>query len=140
MAAARCSKEMKSSVRFRPVKPQSVSDPTQPVAAGFRRTVADPRGVKIARVFQAPFLKQYAIVVGRGNGNVEIVDVTKRGGQLPQAGVIQGTGGARAVDLEYMPLDRLVGLNGRPLKDVSHEGARLFTRKEIVRILRAEVR
>ncbi|MHC4959060.1 MAG: hypothetical protein ACYTGN_11870 [Planctomycetota bacterium] len=117
-----------------------VGDPTRPMVTGNRQTVTDPRDVKIARVFQAPFLKQYAIVVGRGNGNVEICDVTNRGGQIPQAGVIDGTGGARGIDLEYMPLDRLVGLDGNPLKDVSHAGARLFTRKEIVRILRAEVR
>ena len=117
-----------------------VSDPTRLVFAGTRRTVSDPRAVRVARVFQAPFLKQYAIVVGRGNGNVEIVDVTGRGGQLPQAGVVNGTGGARGIDLEGMPLDRLVGFDGKPLKDVSHEGARLFNRKEIARILRAEVR
>jgi hypothetical protein len=39
-----------------------------------------------------------------------------------------------------MPLDRLVGFDGTPLKDVSHEGARLFSRREIERILRAEVK
>ena len=64
----------------------------------------------------------------------------RRGGPFPQAGVVDGTGGARGIDLEGMPLDRLVGFDGKPLKDVSHEGARLFTRAEIVRILRAEVK
>ena len=117
-----------------------VGDPTRPRITGTRRTVNDPRAVRIARVFQAPFLKQYAIVAGRGGGNVEIVDVTNRSGPFPQAGVVDGTGGARGIDLEGMPLDRLVGFDGKPLKDVSHEGARLFTRAEIVRILRAEVK
>ena len=37
-------------------------------------------------------------------------------------------------------VDRLVGFDGAPLKDVSHAGARYFTRKEIERILRTEVR
>jgi len=117
-----------------------VTYPLQPAVVGARRTVDDPRGVKIARVYQAPFLKQFAIVAGRGRGNVEICDVTARVRAIPQAGVVDGTGRALGVDIEFMPLDRLVGFDGRPLKDVSHEGARLFTRKEIVRILRAEVK
>jgi hypothetical protein len=117
-----------------------VSDVEAPALVGSRRTVNDPRGVRIARVYQAPFLKQYAVVVGRGNGNVEICDVTARERRIPQAGVVGGTGPAVGVDLESMPLDRLVGFDGRPLKDVSHVRSRLFTRKEIIRILRAEVR
>jgi len=39
-----------------------------------------------------------------------------------------------------MPLDRLVGIDGNPLKDVSHPGARYRGKKEIERILRAEIR
>jgi len=117
-----------------------VSDPTRPTRTALRRTVTDPRGVRIARVYQAPFLKQFAIVVGRGQGDVEICDVTKRDGQIPQAGVVRGVGPARGIDIEGMPLDRLVGFDGVPLKDVSHPGSRLLTMKEIVRILRAEVK
>lgn len=111
-----------------------------PVIVATRRTVSDPRGVRIARVYQAPFLKQFAVVVGRGNGNVEICDVTERTGRIPQAGVIDGTGPAVGVDLEFMPLDRLVGFDGRRLKDVSHVNSRLLSRSEIIRILRAEVK
>jgi hypothetical protein len=96
--------------------------------------------VEIASVFQAPFLKQFAIVAGRGNGNVEIVDVTARVAALPQAGLLEAAGRATGIDLETFPLDRLVSFEGRPLKDVSHPGARLFTRSEIERILHAEVR
>ena len=117
-----------------------VSFPEAPLVAGTRRTVDDPRAVKVARVFQTPFLKQYAVVAGRGNGNVEICDVTNRGGQIPQAAGPDGPGAAPGLDLEVLPLDRLVGFDGRPLKDVSHEGSRLFTRKEIARILRAEMK
>ncbi|MCZ6785927.1 MAG: hypothetical protein O7E54_02060 [Planctomycetota bacterium] len=116
-----------------------VTNPLAPQPVGQRRTVNDPRAVRIARVFQAPFLKQYAIVVGRGRGDVEIADVTGRGA-LPQAGVVAGVGPSIAVDCESMPLDRLIGFDGKPLKDVSHEGARFFTMDEIARILRAEVR
>ena len=61
-------------------------------------------------------------------------------GQLPQVGVVPGVGPTVGLDYEYMPLDRLIGFDGKPLKDVSHEGARLFTREEISRILTAEVR
>ena len=117
-----------------------VTLPDTPAAVGRRRTVDDPRAIRIARVFQAPFLKLYAVVAGRGQGDVEIADVTGRLGEIPQAGLVEGVGPATALDLEVMPLDRLVGFDGKPLKDVSHEGARLFTRDEIARILRAEVR
>ena len=105
------------------------------IAAGF-----SPRAVRIASVYQAPFLKQFAIVAGRGAGNLEIVDVTGREPQLPLAGVVEAVGRATGVDVESFPLDRLVGFDGKPLKDVSHPGARLFSRSEIERILHAEVR
>jgi len=114
--------------------------PEAPFITGARGTVDDPRAVRIASVFQAPFLKQFAIVAGRGAGNVEIVDVTARVEALPQAGLVEAAGRATGVDLECFPLDRLVGFNGQPLKDVSHPGARLLTRPEIQRILHAEVR
>lgn len=117
-----------------------VSVPATPVVAGSRRTVDDPRGVRIARVYQPPFLKQFAVVAGRGRGNVEICDVTARVGQIPQAGVVDGTGRVVGIDLESMPLDRLVGFDGKPLKDVSHPKSRLLTKKEITRILRVEER
>jgi len=117
-----------------------VSVPDAPELAGSRRTVDDPRAVRIACVFQAPFLKQFAIVAGRGRGNVEIVDVTARVPSLPQAGVVDAPGRSTGVDIESFPLDRLVGFDGRPLKDVSHPGARLLTRREIERILHTEVR
>jgi len=117
-----------------------VTRPDRAVYAGTRRTVNDPRGVRIARVYQAPFLKQYAIVAGRGQGDVEISDVTPRGGQIAQVALIAGVGRSYGLDIETMPLDRLVGIDGKPLKDVSHPGARYFTRKEIERILRTEVR
>jgi len=117
-----------------------VSHVEMPQIVGTRGTVNDPRGVRVARVYQAPFLKQFAVVVGRGNGNVEICDVSGRDTRIPQAGVIDGTGPAVGVDLETMPLDRLVGFDGRRLKDVSHPRSRLLSRSEIIRILRAEVK
>jgi hypothetical protein len=117
-----------------------VGVPEAPQLVGSRGTVDDPRAVRIASVFQAPFLKQFAIVAGRGAGNVEIVDVTARVAQLPQAGLVEAAGRATGVDVESFPLDRLVGFDGKPLKDVSHPGARLLSRSEIERILHAEVR
>jgi len=117
-----------------------VSNPEAPVLAGTRRTVMDPRGVEIASVFQPPFLKQYAVVAGRGGGYVEIVDVTERRRELPRVALVEGTGPVAGVDLEVMPLDRLVGFDGKPLKDVSHPGSRLLTRKEMIRILSVEER
>ncbi|MHC4955690.1 MAG: hypothetical protein ACYTGZ_17705 [Planctomycetota bacterium] len=117
-----------------------VTRPDRATLAGTRRTVNDPRGVRIARVYQPPFLKQYAIIAGRGQGDVEIADVTPRQGQIAQVALIAGVGRSYGIDIEMMPLDRLTGIDGKPLKDVSHLGARYLTRKEIERILRAEVR
>jgi hypothetical protein len=117
-----------------------VTRPGKAAVVGSRRTVNDPRGVRIARVFQTPFLKFYAIVAGRGQGDVEIADVTPRQRQIAQVALIAGVGPSYGIDVETMPLDRLVGFDGAPLKDVSHAGARYFTRKEIERILRTEVR
>ena len=55
-------------------------------------------------------------------------------------GTITGTGPVVGLDLESFPLDRLVGFDGEPLKDVSHPKSRLLTKKEIARILRVEER
>jgi len=117
-----------------------VTFPDRMVVVGRRRTVNDPRAVRVARVFQTPFLKFFAVVAGRGQGDVEVADVTPRTGEIRQVALIDGVGPSAGLDLEVMPLDRLVGFDGKPLKDVSHEGARYFTRKEIERILRTEVR
>ena len=106
-----------------------VTRPDRAAVVGSRRTVNDPRAVRIARVYQPPFLKQYAIVAGRGQGDVEIADVTDRQQrQIPQTAIIAGVGRSYGLDIEVMPLDRLVGIDGKPLKDVSHPGARYFTR------------
>ncbi|MEM8883725.1 MAG: hypothetical protein AAGD14_06650 [Planctomycetota bacterium] len=117
-----------------------VTQPDRATIAGTRQTVNDPRSVRIARVYQTPFLKLYAVVGGRGNGGVEISDVTPRQPQIQQVALLNGVGPTYGIDLETMPLDRLVGFDGKPLKDVSHEGARYLTRREIERILRAELR
>jgi hypothetical protein len=117
-----------------------VTRPDKATVVGSRRTVNDPRGVRIARVFQTPFLKFYAVVAGRGQGDVEVADVTPRQRQIAQVALIAGVGPSYGIDVETMPLDRLVGFDGAPLKDVSHAGARYFTRTEIERILRTEVR
>ncbi len=116
-----------------------VTDPEQIRLTGRRRTVTDPRGVRIARVYQPPFLKQFAIVAGRANDSVEITDVSDRS-NLTAAGVVEGTGRVVGVDIESFPLDRLVGLDDKPLKDVSHPRSRYLTRKEIERILRVELK
>jgi hypothetical protein len=42
--------------------------------------------------------------------------------------------------VEEFPLDRLVDARGKPLKDISHEGARYLSPEEIRRVLSAPVR
>ena len=72
------------------------------------------------------------IVQAKGPGAVALITGEER--------IQPPTARFHVATVEAMPLDRLVGFDGRPLKDVSHVRSRLLTRKEIIRILRAEVK
>jgi len=117
-----------------------ITDPDHPALAGSRGTVNSPKGVEIARILQPPFLKQFAVVAGRGRGNVEICDVTARIKAIPRTALLPAAGAAAGVDLEVFDLDRLVGFDGKPLKDIPQAGARFFSRKEIARLLAVKVK
>jgi hypothetical protein len=94
------------------------------------------RSLKILRVYTPPFLQSFAVVAGAAG--LHLVEITR-----PAEPVLRATvpfPGAVATDAEEFPLDRMIDSRGRPLKDVSHEGARYLTAEEIRRILTAPIR
>ncbi len=94
------------------------------------------RSLKVIRAYNPPFLQSFVLVAAAGG--LEILEVSR-----PSEPVSRGTvaipGTARA-DAEEFPLDRMIDFRGRPLKDVSHEGARYLDPEELRRVLTAPVR
>jgi len=77
------------------------------------------------------------VLVGGATG-LEIVEVTRPSEPVSRGAVsIPGTAAAA---MEEFPLDRMIDSRGKPLKDVSHEGARYLNAEELRRVLTAPVR
>jgi hypothetical protein len=110
-------------------------EPERPVAGAVRLPGGETSLVPL-RAYNPPFLQTHLAIVGPAG--THFVEVT-RPGEPVLRGTVPGVGLA-GVAVEEFPLDRMVDARGRPLKDVSHEGARHFTRDEAIRILRAPVR
>src|SRR5207253_7329737 len=91
------------------------------------------RSIGVARVFSPPFLQTCVLAVGREG--TQIVDVTKPDQPKVVASLREPVSGYR-VELEEFPLDRTVDADGRPIMDVSHEGARWLDHDELERVLR----
>jgi hypothetical protein len=101
-----------------------------PLAAG------GARAVRVVRAYNPPFLQSYALVATAAG--IEIVEVTR-----PSEPASRGTvaiPGSSALAAEEFPLDRMIDSRARPLKDVSHEGARYLDAAELRRVLTAPVR
>lgn len=113
-----------------------ITDPARPKVIGATNIGPLPADVRVMNLFNPPFLQTFLLVAG--GDRIEIVDASKSDG-LEVVGQFGGMSGARSVALESMPLDRLVDESGRAWKDISHEGARYFSRLEIDKILRAPV-
>jgi len=110
-----------------------ITDPENPRPVSQRPIQTGPEHVALARVYNPPFVQTFAFVSGpRG---VFPVDVSRSAQPevLPRLPAIPG---GRALAAEEFPFDRLVDEDGRPLKDISHEGARFFTRGERMGLLR----
>lgn len=113
------------------------TNPFQPRLIGNARVSSDCRNVSLMHVFNAPFLQTYAVVTS--GSLVEIVDVTKSEEPVG-VGQFAGLRGAGVSVVESFPLDRLVDESGAWQKDISHDGSRFFSRQEIDKILRADVK
>lgn len=113
-----------------------VTDPRRPQPVGDARIGPAPADVQLMHLYNPPFLQSYAFIAG---GNViEMVDVSKS--KNPEGvGQFGGLLGAGSIAVEAMPLDRLVDEAGSPVKDISHDASRFFSRQEIDKILRVSV-
>jgi hypothetical protein len=69
---------------------------------------------------------------------VQLVDLTRPSRPEVVASVANVPLG-RDADVEEFPLDRAVDADGRPILDVSHEGARWLDRSEYHRVLGAPI-
>lgn len=114
-----------------------VTDPYAPKVVGNARLSSDCRNVSLMHIYNPPFLQTYAVVTS--GSLVEIVDVSK---SAEPVGVAQFAGmrGACASVVESFPLDRLVDESGAWQKDISHDQSRFFSRQEIDKILRVDVK
>ncbi len=92
--------------------------------------------LRLHRAFNPPFLQTYA-VVGTAAG-VRFFEVTRPADPVDR-GIVAVPGGG-LLSAEEFPLDRMMDSRGRPLKDVSHEGARYLDAEEARRVLTAPVR
>lgn len=112
-----------------------VLDVTDPVSPSFRGSVRlrnQTRSISVARVYNPPFLQTY--VVTAGALGTQIVDVSKPD-QPAIAATLNFPLAAFAVELEEFPLDRTMDADGKPVMDVSHEGARWLDQQEFSRVI-----
>jgi hypothetical protein len=109
-----------------------VTDAAQPKFAGTVGLRAQTRSIRVARVYNPPFLQTF--VVATGQAGTQIVDVSKPDDPKVVASINQPLGGY-VLDLEEFPLDKTVDADGKPIMDVSHEGARWLDRAEFERVL-----
>jgi hypothetical protein len=115
-----------------------VSDPGGPGMAGPAIGVpgAGARSVSVLRAYNPPFLQTHLAITGAAG--LHLAEIT-RPGEPALRGTVAAVGLTGAA-IEEFPLDRLVDARGKPLKDVSHEGARYLDAEEIRRVLTAPVR
>jgi hypothetical protein len=117
----------------------NVRNPDQPqLPRGERARVYGAMGrLRVARFYNAPFLKHFVCAVGAGQSAGTLVDVSKALTQVPVQGGLGRLNGVRDLCFEEMAFDRMIDEDGAPLKDQSHGGkTRWFTRDEILRLLR----
>jgi hypothetical protein len=109
-----------------------VTDAGAPKFSGAVDLRAGTRSIRVARVYNPPFLQTF--VLATGQLGTQIVDVSKPDKPTIVASLNQPLAGY-ALDLEEFPLDRTVDADGKPIMDVSHEGARWLDREELERVL-----
>jgi hypothetical protein len=115
-----------------------VTDPARPQPRGrVKLPNGDLRALRLAHVYNPPFVQSFVLTAGQRAG--VIVDVSRSEGQLTVVGRVGGEQMREftSVAVEEMAFDRLVDWDGRPEKDISHPGARYFSREEALRLLRA---
>ena len=109
-----------------------LSEPTAPRLLGGVDIRAGSRALRVVRLYNPPFVQTYVITADPGG--LQILDVTRPSAPT-LAGNIAGVVLTTDVDVEEFPLDRAVDADGKPILDVSHEGARWASQDEFLRIL-----
>jgi hypothetical protein len=109
-----------------------VTDPVHPKFKGSTDLRRGTQSLRVARVYNPPFLQTF--VVTAGTLGTQIVDVSKPDKPAVVASINQPQAGF-VLDLEEFPLDRTVDGDGKPIMDVSHEGARWLDREEFDRVM-----
>ena len=118
-----------------------VSDPTRVPETREQRTFAAAGNASEELTvvdFYNPPIRQRMLFVA-GEAGVYLSDATLSS-EPRQLGVVPGLQAAYAVAVEEFPLDRMIDEQGRPLKDISHEGSRWLRRGEIERLLGVDAR
>lgn len=114
----------------------NVSVPTAPQPVTLLATAAPVLDLLVANAFEPPLNKDY-VYAALGAQGLAIVDASSVAAPVVVATLPFAAG--RGLDLERVRLDRLADEDGQQIKDVSHDGARAFSREEMQRILDAAV-
>ncbi|MEK7485096.1 MAG: hypothetical protein AABZ60_12280, partial [Planctomycetota bacterium] len=111
-----------------------ITDPGQPQIIGRTEPInsRNLRDVKLAKVYNAPFLTTYAFLSHQEG--VTIVNVTKSATPETITTVLDRVPCTTTL-LEEMPLDQMISTDGEPLKDISHPDTRYLTQEEIAKLL-----
>ena len=110
-----------------------ISDPENPKRLDSERLESGAAKVALLSCYNAPFLQRFAVIAGRAGAVA--VDLSRSDKAEVLGPVFAENLPVHDVVFESFSFDRMVDESGRQLKDISHEGARFFTKKEVDRLL-----
>lgn len=111
-----------------------VAEPAAPVYVGGSSLRGPTRALRALRVYNPPFVQTF--LLSADSLGMQITDISRPSAPAA-AGDVAVQGGLAALDVEEFPLDRAVDADGKPILDVSHEGARWLSQDEFLRVLNA---
>ena len=109
-----------------------ITDPEKPKLTGDVRTGDGTEWLAPAQFYNPPFLNTTMLAFGSDGVRAVDVGLSKEPTEL---GILPGIFETFAGAVEQFPLDQMVEPDGKPLKDVSHEGSRWLSGAEFARIL-----
>lgn len=125
-----------------------VSNPAAPQVVNAETRLNNwSRDVAVAHVYNPPFLQHFTISAVGAGGDVSEVS---RSNQPNGLGLLAGDNSGlpqnrrseawwRCVVVEDFPLDKMIDEDATALKDISHDGARYVNRKELEKLLGADL-
>jgi hypothetical protein len=123
------------------VRAFDLSDPLRPVAAAGDppRVFGGSGRLFVLRAYNAPFLQQFVLSTGAGDGAGTVLDASKMPTGLQPVGTWADPRGTIDLAIEDFAFDRLQDERGRMEKDISHEGSRYLSRDEMLKVLRTKL-